>query len=256
MSTLIRPEDHQHYALVRECLAFDGLHVAMCGRDQARLQGYGIALARELGGADGLRVEAYDARRLESVIVDLMLQPFDAALSDLTRPQLSGSHTGGRRPGCVMFIPDAHALPRAEFMQLVRVAAATRKHALLLVGLFDSAHPCSDERITMMGTRVARWDLDDTTASAETETIKARWPFSLASRSFAANGQRWVAAASMAAVLALLPGALPVIDHADLLAQPAPGPTSRTGTVELAGGPLRGYPLASPATEEESYAAN
>ncbi len=252
MSTPVRTQDMEHFAIVRDSLARDGLHVAMAAHDRRRLQDYAGALARALAGQSGLRAEAYNPSRLESVVVDLMLHRFDAALSDISGSGTAGGHDPrfhpvASRPGCVLFIPDAHALPRAEFRQLLRIAAGTRRNGLRLVALFDANSPACDERIADMGKQVARWDLDDD-ADAEMERASGPWrrgrdarsarsdaaappsssfPSSSlhpiprmagipdmnlikgTARSLARNGHRWLAAACAAAMLALLPAMLP-----------------------------------------------
>ena len=252
MSTPVRHQDMEHFAIVRDSLARDGLHVAMAAHDRRRLQDYAGALARALAGQSGLRVEAYNPSRLESLVVDLMLHRFDAALSDISGHGASGGHDPrfnpvASRPGCVLFIPDAHALPRAEFRQLLRIAAGTRRNGLRLVALFDADSPACDERIADMGVQVARWDLDDD-ADADMARAAGLWrrgrdahaaqsgsatprsssfPSSSMSslprmagmpamhlvtgtaRSLARNGNRWLAAACAAAMLALLPAMLP-----------------------------------------------
>ncbi len=165
MSISIRAEDREHFALVRESLASDGLHLAMVTHDRRRLQDYAAALAGALARDEGLRVEAYSPSRLEALIVDLTLHRFDAALSRISgtgRPHRAEQRPAPGRPGCVLFIPDAQQLPRAEFLQLIRLAAGTRGNGLRLVALFNPGHAADcDERIAAMGAQLARWDLDD-----------------------------------------------------------------------------------------------
>ncbi len=291
MSTPVRNQDRKHVSLVQESLARDGLHVAMVARDRRRLQDYAGSLARALAGQDGLRVEAYNPTRLESLVVDLMLHRFDAALSDISstsRVQLAGLHGTASRPGCVLFIPEAHALPRAEFRQLLRIAAGTRRNGLRLVALFDASGPACDERIAEMGTQVARWDLDDDAdADADADSDRAAWQkrrsyeadpalagfadrahipslasLSLASlssitrmpRRLAVNRGRWLAAAGVAAMLAMLPAILPLIGDTSMLAHHDARTVSRSGLVELAGEPRQDF-AQSPATGDERIAA-
>lgn len=298
MSTPVHAEDREHFFIVRQSLARDGLHVAMVAHDRKRLQEYAGSLARALAGQDGLRVEAYDPRRLESVVVDLMLHRFDAALSDISIP--SRSQSGGLpasacRSGCVLFIPEAQSLPRAEFRQLLRVAAGTRRNGLRLVALFDADSPACDERIAEMGAQVARWDIDDE-ADGDRERASGPWrrgsdaraarsgaaiptaspfpasclpskpriPFMPAmyritgsARSLARNGNRWLAVACAAAMLALLPALLPLSGDGSTLS-PSAGHTvtdtvTRSGMVELAGVPRQDFARA-PAADDDLLA--
>lgn len=80
MSSPIRPADNEHFSIVRESLSLDGLHVAMVGHDRRQLLDYAAALAIVLAEQDGWHIEKYDPHRLENLIVDLMLNRFDAAL--------------------------------------------------------------------------------------------------------------------------------------------------------------------------------
>ncbi len=289
MSTPVRAQDREHFSLVQESLARDGLHVAMVARDRRRLQDYAGSLARALAGQDGLRVEAYNPTRLESLVVDLMLHRFDAALSDISstsRIQLAGLHGTASRPGCVLFIPEAHALPRGEFRQLLRIAAGTRRNGLRLVALFDASSPACDERIAEMGTQIACWDLDDDAdadADADAGYDRTAWQarrshdadaasagfadraripalpsLSLTSlssiprmsRRLAVNRGRWLAAAGVAAMLALLPAMFPLTGDESTLAPQDARTVTRSGLVELAGEPRQDFARA-PATGDE-----
>jgi hypothetical protein len=158
MPSPIRPADWEHFSIVRESLSLDRLHVAMVGRDRRQLLDYAAALAVSLAEQDGWHIEKYDPQRLETLIVDLMLNRFDAALQTVSGHRASTSH---RPPGCVLFIPDPLTIPRAAFQQLIRLAGGTRDHRLRLVALFPSGGQACEERISWMGSRVARWDLDD-----------------------------------------------------------------------------------------------
>jgi hypothetical protein len=161
MPSPIRPADWEHFSIVRESLSLDRLHVAMVGRNRRQLLDYAATLAITLSEQDGWHIEKYDPQRLENLIVDLMLNRFDTALQTVSGHRTSPSP---RRPGCVLFIPDAMTISRATFQQLVRLAAGTRDNRLRLVALFPSDSQACEERIALMGTRVARWDLDDDTA--------------------------------------------------------------------------------------------
>lgn len=268
MSNPVRPQDRQHFSIVQESLVCDGLHVAMVARDRKRRQDYAGTLARALASHPDLRIEAYNASRLESVIVDLMLHRFDAALSDISTPTAShGRHTIAGRPGCVLFITEAHALPRAEFHQLLRIAACTHKNGLRLVALFDADSPACDGRIAEMGTQVARWDLDDASdhdlgrasppwrglskadgnlavvpnAGSKSSTQRLIWHLP---RQITGHGGRWIAAASAAAMLALIPAAIPKFGNGPMLAHTENlenRAITRSGTVELAGVPQQAY---------------
>ena len=209
MPSPIRPADWEHFSIVRESLSLDRLHVAMVGRDRRQLLDYAAALAVTLAEQDGWHIEKYDPQRLEALIVDLMLNRFDAALRTVSGHRASPLP---RPPGCVLFIPDALTIPRAAFMQLIRLAAGTRDHRLRLVALFPSDSPACEERISWMGSRVARWDLDD---DAEM-TYSAAWLAGTTGNSFkrGADSKRYRApgkllatgaAAVMLAMLALLP---------------------------------------------------
>lgn len=170
MSIPIRPADWEHFSIVRESLSLDRLHVAVVGRDRGQLLDYAAALAITLSEQDGWHVEKYDPERLETLIVDLMLNRFDAALQTVSGHRSASS---ARRLGCVLFIPEAQSLPRATFQQLVRLAAGTRDHRLRLVALFPGNGQACKERIAWMGAQVARWDLDDDAASANVHTLFA-----------------------------------------------------------------------------------
>lgn len=299
MSTPVRAQDREHFSIVQNSLARDGLHVAMVARDRRRLQDYAAALARTLAGHAGLRVEAYDPSRLESVVVDLMLHRFDAALSDISATGQYLGHAHGlraqaSRPGCVLFIPEAHALSRAEFRQLLRIAAGTHRNGLRLVALFDADSPVCDERIAEMGTQVARWDLDDDAASDmprasrpwfrghDRDTASSDFaglaPVSRASlpshtswlssgsslpriagmkrltRGIASNGGRWLAAAGVAAMLAVLPAMRPASDGGSMLSRIEQRTVTRSGIVELAGEPRQTFVRAAAADDERGTA--
>jgi hypothetical protein len=140
----------------------------MVGRDRGQLLDYAAALAVTLSEQDGWHIEKYDPDRLETLIVDLMLNRFDAALQTVSGHRASPS---ARSLGCVLFIPEAQAIPRATFQQLVRLAAGTRDHRLRLVTLFSGSGQATWERISWMGAQVARWDLDDDAAPASTHAF-------------------------------------------------------------------------------------
>ncbi len=225
----------------------------MVAHDRERLHDYALALARTLAAESGVRVEAYHPDRVEALVVDLMLHRFDAALSDISRPA-AGHGTGwpavGARPGCVLFVAHAESMPRGEFRQLLRVAAGTRRNGLRLVALFDASRAGCDERIADMGTQVARWDLDaDDDHHADRDHLHpvhgaatltrlprfARQGHGRHGPHIAANGRRWLVAAGIAAVAALLPALAPtLLPHADLDGLPGPWTAAANGTMTYA----------------------
>ncbi len=273
MSTPVRAQDREHFSIVQDSLARDGLHVAMVAHDRRRLLDYAGALARALAAHTGLRVEAYHRGLLERIVVDLMLHRFDAALSDISAPGLSvvhARHTSATLPGCVLFVPEAHALSGAEFRQLLRIAAGTQRNGLRLVALFDADHPASDERVAALGTQVARWDLDDeptadmhraswrrgwepdddvaTTGRAIGHRQRTSLPPTLLHKQ-ASNGRRWLAAAGIATVLAALPALLALLQEAPVLTPTEARSVTRSGIVELAGEPAPAFARAQPAND-------
>ena len=165
MANQIPVQDREHFAIAEASLAQSGMHVAMVGGERRKLQNYAAALAAQLAQVHGMKVEAYQSSRLESIIVDLLLHRFDGALSRISGLSPSASHLHQAHTGrnsCALFIAEAQTLSRAEFNQLVRLAAGTRGQGLRLVALFDDSNPQeNDERIRAMGTQVVRWDLDD-----------------------------------------------------------------------------------------------
>ncbi len=274
MSTPIRAQDREHFSIVRDSLAIDGLHVAMVGHDRRRLQDYAGALARTLTLDNGLKVEAYQSRRLESLVVDLMLHRFDAALSGIagpTRSRANGLAGATGQTGCVLFVPDAQALPEHEFRQLLRITAGIRNNGLRLVALFnESRQGDCDSRIAALGHEVARWDLDDDSRAAAPSAAKHGTHHRMHAAStihrFAARtlgvasartprrtgpAGRWVAAAgiatSLVALTAMLPAFLPQ-PPSGWLALPGNSARAasahvltRSGKVELAGEPHQDY---------------
>ena len=206
MPSPIRPADWEHFSIVRESLSLDRLHVVMVGRNRRQLLDYAAALAITLSEKDGWHIEKYDPQRLENLIVDLMLNRFDTALQTVSGHP---SRPSPRLSGCVLFIPDALTIPRATFQQLVRLATGTRDHRLRLVALFPSDSKACEERIALMGTRVARWDLDDDTAITTAHAFLAGTtghtfkPVTNGTRH--RKSARLLAAGAVAAVLAVLP---------------------------------------------------
>jgi hypothetical protein len=194
------------------------------------------------------------------------------------------------QPGCVLFVPDAQALPEGEFRQLLRIAAGIRNNGLRLVVLFnESRQGDCDGRIAALGHEVARWDLDDDPQAAEPSMaphtvrqggrVGPLWQRFTAQGRASASGSaafsslrrarhasRWLAAAAIAASLATLPAMLPP-SLSDALSAALPGmlthpgsdandPESahvltRSGSVALAGEPHQDYVRAQPASTQE-----
>lgn len=243
MAHPIPAHDREHFAAVQQALAEDGLHVAMVSADRAKLNAYAGALARALAGTRGWHVEAYRASRLESIVVDLMLHRFDAALSRISGPpsgQIRIPAQAPGQPGCALFIPDAQAVPLQEFIQLARIASGTRQ--LRLIALFDDSRPFACEaHLRAMGADVAHWSLDDDAEA--THNAEQRVAASGAGRARLSRLVRPlpVGAAGLAAAAALLLALLPAAPW---------GPTgsghgtavqettlTRSGVVQLAGEP-------------------
>lgn len=247
MAHPIPANDRKHFAAVQQALAEDGLHVAMVSADGAKLKAYAGALARAIAGRRGWHVEAYRASRLESIVADLMLHRFDAALS-----RISGASSGQIRspsqapepPGYVLFVPDAQALPVPEFSQLVRIACSTQQ--LRLVALFDDSRPCAcDAHVRAMGPRVAHWSLDEDGDEEADRAVERRVPFSGNRHARLPHLPRLVrplraGAAGLGAaalLLALMPAA-PWHPSGDEPGTTAPAVTlTRSGVVQLAGEP-------------------
>ncbi len=249
MATPIRARDREHFEIVQQALAVDGLHVAISSADRDRLADYAGALARALASRYGLQVEAYQPGRLESLVADLMLHRYDGALSRISD---AAGQTG--LPGatdataCVLFIPDAQAVRLQEFAQLARVASGLRQ--LRLVAMFGGAMPVErDARLQAMGAQLARWDIDADDAH-DTPPASAALPAApdVPAGRAAASPRRtrpWItaSAAAVAAASATAAVMLTVLPGGDggwpaSATAPSPAPTlTRSGTVELAGEP-------------------
>ncbi len=261
MATPIRAQDREHFEIVQQALAVDGLHVAISSADRDRLADYAGTLARTLASRYGLQVEAYQPGRLEALVADLMLHRYDGALS-----RISGTAARGRvqdateSTSCVLFIPDAHAVRLQEFTQLARVASGLRQ--LRLVAMFGGSVPFErDARLQAMGAQLARWDIDADDAheaTARSDALRATpgsppMPTASAERELAARAaalprrtRSWVtaSAAALAAATATAAVMLSIQPFADGEAAPGsaassqPAPTlTRSGTVQLAGEP-------------------
>ncbi len=243
MAHPILPDDREHFAAVQQALAEDGLHVAMASADRAKLNAYAGALARAVAGTRGWHVEAYRASRLESIVVDLMLHRFDAALSRISGPpsgQIRIPAQAPGQPGCALFIPDAQALPLQEFSQLVRIASGTRQ--LRLVALFDDSRPFACEaHLRAMGADVAHWSLDEEEEAAHDAARRQPAPGARLARLPRLSRPLRMGAAGLAAAAALLLALLPAApwhpggDSHGSAAREAT--LTRSGIVQLAGEP-------------------
>ena len=254
MPSPIRPADREHFSIVRESLSLDRLHVAMVGRDRGQLLDYAAALAVTLSEKDGWHVEKYEPDRLETLIVDLMLNRFDAALQTVSGHRALPSR---RPPGCVLFIPEAQAIPRATFQQLVRLSAGTRDHRLRLVALFPGSSQACAERISWMGGQVARWDLDDDPRGASADALfadaraRAHTP-TIAGKHYR-HTARLVAGATVALVMGVLTVTWPTISGISFdLPMNVQAPAQDKPTTALAGtlGP-ESLPISAPAGHDK-----
>jgi hypothetical protein len=156
-----------------------------------------------------------------------------------------------------MFVPEAQALPRAEFRQLLRIAAGTHRNGLRLVALFVASSPDCEERIADMGTQIARWDLDEEAAADHGRSSlpisglnTTRLSIMSMTGKLAGNSGRWLAAAGVAAMLALLPAFIPLSSNAPDLAHTDEPTLTRSGMVELAGEPRQDFVRAQQAADD------
>lgn len=253
----IPAHDRAHFAAVQHALLADGLHLAMVSAVHGKLTAYAGALARALAQAHGWRVEAYQASRLEAVVAELMLGRFDAALSRISAASPAGSPGGqAAERGCVLFIPNAQALPIEELDQLLRVATGVRR--LRLVALFDGGQPqATASRLRRMGDQLAHWALDEEAEDEQPAALPRRTAVE-ASGAAAARPSRlrlagMVATAAML-VLALLPAAPWRNDPAHADSPPAVSAAeaeaarlSISGRVQLAGDPPAAFVRAADA---------
>ncbi len=248
MAQPIPAHDQEHFAAVQRALVADGLHLAMVSGDCSRLSTYAGALARALAQSHGWRVEAYQARRLEAIVADLMLSRFDAALSRISAASAGRTAVPEGSPderGCVLFIPDAHALPPQEFDQILRLATGTR--LLRLVALFDGSRAGETGiRMRRMGDHVACWTLDDENDDAAAGPARQRGCSDAAPPARAIVPSR-LQVGGMLAMAALLLALLPAAPwRSDDGARHAAAPPVRTvtGSVQLAGEPPAAFPHA------------
>jgi len=246
MATPIRAQDREHFEIVQQALAVDGLHVAISSADRDRLADYAGTLARALASRYGLQVEAYQPGRLEALVADLMLHRYDGALSRISGPAGPGGlHAGNDVTACVLFIPDAQAVRPQEFAQLARVASGLRQ--LRLVAMFGESAPFDrDARLQAMGAQLARWDLDaDDIPEALPAATRSATARTQVARSDAAQrrSRPWLAAsAAVTAATATAAVMLALYPRFDGSSEPASAAATsqtltRSGTVQLAGEP-------------------
>lgn len=235
MAQTISAHDTEHFAAVCHALARDGLHLAMVCSDRERLYAYAGELSRVLSREHGLRVEAYQSGRLETIVADLMLHRFDAALSRISGSSQQRAHAQASmqsEPGCVLFIPEAQRLPLAEFAHLVRIASGTPH--LRLVALLDGKPAFeSESRVRAMGERVAHWTLDGEPPEEAMPAAPVRRARAPLPRFRTAH----VSAAAAALLLLLAPVLYTTDDDAGRAATTATGRVTRSDMVELAGEP-------------------
>lgn len=256
MAYPISDDDRAHFAAVQQALVADGLHLAIASADHERLNAYAGALARTLAQVHGWRVEAYQASKLESIVADLMLSRFDAALARIsTTRQVPGAFRAATRErGLVLFIPDAQMLPLRELEQLTRIAAGTRM--LRLVALFSGAPPLpGDARLRALGARLALWDLDDAPQPSPSPYRRAeqrRQPLELqpnAPQREQSRPSRLKLTGMIASAALLLLALLPAAPWRGERVTPATEPAlSVRGTVQLAGEPPTVFGRAPEAT--------
>ena len=159
MSPLVPAADREHLSRVRASMTQDGLDLAMIGHDRLQLLAYAAAIATSLADQGGWQVEKYDPRQLETLLADLTLARFDGALQTLSG-QASHPH-GQPLHNCVLFIPDAQNLPPTQLRQLLRLLHGTGHRRLRIVALFSSSALACEAQVAELGTRVARWYLDE-----------------------------------------------------------------------------------------------
>ncbi len=276
MATPIRAQDREHFEIVQQALAVDGLHVAINSTDPNRLADYAGTLARSLASRYGLQVEAYRPGRLESLVADLMLYRYDGALSRISGAAGQGrQQAGGETTACVLFIPDAETVRLQDFAQLARIASGMRQ--LRLVAMFGGSIPFErDARLRPLGTQLARWDLDADDADGTGEVAAAGALRSTPARTAAQHESTgrpaaprrlrpWLAASAAAVAAASTTAAVmlavqPFADHGGMAAGtpvPPPAPTlTRSGTVQLAGEPPADFRRAAPAPADAADAAD
>jgi hypothetical protein len=131
----------------------------MIGHDRLQLLAYAAAIATGLADQGGWQVEKYDPTQLETLLADLTLARFDGALQTLSG-QAARQH-GRALHNCLLFIPDAQNLPPTQLRQLLRLLHGTGHRRLRIVALFSSSALACEAQVAELGTRVARWYLDE-----------------------------------------------------------------------------------------------
>ena len=159
MSPLVPAADREHLSRVRASLAQDGFDLAMIGHDRLQLLAYAATIATELADQGDWQVEKYDPTQLETLLADLTLARFDGALQTLAG-QAARQH-GRPLYNCVLFIPDAQSLPPTQLRRLLRLLHGTGHRRLRIVALFSSGAVACEAQVAELGTRVARWYLDE-----------------------------------------------------------------------------------------------
>lgn len=159
MSPLVPAADREHLSRVRASLAQDGFDLAMIGHDRRQLLAYAAAVATGLADQGNWQVTKYDPTQLETLLADLTLARFDGALQTLSG-QTSHQH-GQPLHNCVLFIPDAQDIPPTQLRRLVRLLNGTGHRRLRIVALFSSGALACEAQVAELGTRVARWYLDE-----------------------------------------------------------------------------------------------
>ena len=250
MATPIRAQDREHFEIVQQALAVDGLHVAISSADRDRLADYAGTLARALASRYGVQVEAYQPGRLEALVADLMLHRYDGALARISGANGRGHmQAAAEETACVLFIPDAQSVRLQEFTQLARVASGLRQ--LRLVAMFGGSTPFErDARLQAMGPQVARWEIDagDADDAHDAPPSLAATPRAQTVHVAAAprRARPWIAAtsaalaaatATVAVMLTLYPGQDGASTPASVAARPIAPTLTRSGTVQLAGEP-------------------
>ncbi len=159
MSPLVPAADREHFSRVRASLTQDGFDLAMIGHDRLQLLAHAAVIATELADQGDWQVQKYDPTQLETLLADLTLARFDGALQTLAG-QADRQH-GRPLHNCVLFIADAQNLPPTQLRRLLRLLHGTGHRRLRIVALFSSGALACEAQVAELGTRVARWYLDE-----------------------------------------------------------------------------------------------
>lgn len=174
MSPLVPAADREHLSRVRASLAQDGLDLAMIGHDHQQLLAYAAAIATGLAEQGGWQVEKYDPTQLETLLADLTLARFDGVLYTLSEQAARPPRRS--QPNCVLFIPDAQTLPPTQLRQLMRLLHGTGHRGLRIVALFSSSALACEAQVATLGSRVARWYLDEAPSHLPDHAIQSTTP--------------------------------------------------------------------------------